>query len=77
MPRIGPRLRALPVAAKHLWHRELGATGWEGVLGEKCIFGAWECCCYAISEGIDSGIAEHFDENTHLQEMKARKYGKV
>lgn len=27
----------------------------------------------AIQEGIDSGIAHHFDENKHLQELKAKR----
>lgn len=31
----------------------------------------------AINEGLTSGLVENFDSKTFLQEMKARKYGKV
>ena len=31
----------------------------------------------AIEEGINSGIVEDFDPQEHLQQMKARKHGKV
>ena len=30
-----------------------------------------------IKEGMDSGIAEDFDTDAYLEEMKARKHGKV
>lgn len=32
---------------------------------------------HAIKEGMDSGIAEDFDPDAYLEEMKARKHGKV
>ena len=32
---------------------------------------------HAIKEGMDSGIAEDFDPDEYLEEMKARKHGKV
>ena len=31
----------------------------------------------AIEEGMNSGIVEDFDPQEHLQQMKARKHGKV
>ncbi len=31
----------------------------------------------AIEEGMNSGIVEDFDPQKHLQQMKARKHGKV
>ena len=31
----------------------------------------------AIEEGLNSGNVEDFDPQEHLQQMKARKYGKV
>lgn len=31
----------------------------------------------AINEGLTSGLVEDFDSKVFLQEMKARKYGKV
>lgn len=31
----------------------------------------------AIEEGLNSGIVEDFDPQEHLQQMKARKHGKV
>lgn len=31
----------------------------------------------AIEEGLNSGIVEDFDSQEFLQQMKARKYGKV
>ena len=31
----------------------------------------------AIEEGINSGIVDDFDPQEHLQQMKARKHGKV
>lgn len=31
----------------------------------------------AIEEGLTSGCVEDFDSKAYLQEMKARKYGKV
>ena len=33
--------------------------------------------CSAIEEGLNSGIVEDFDPQEHLQQMKARKHGKV
>ncbi|MBP5505318.1 MAG: type II toxin-antitoxin system ParD family antitoxin [Bacteroidales bacterium] len=32
---------------------------------------------FAVKEGLDSGIVEDFDSKAYLQEMKARKHGKV
>lgn len=31
----------------------------------------------AINEGLTSGLVDNFDSKAFLQEMKARKYGKV
>ena len=31
----------------------------------------------AVEEGLNSGIAEDFDSQEYLQQMKARKHGKV
>lgn len=32
---------------------------------------------HAIKEGLDSGIVEDFNPDVYLEEMKARKHGKV